>query len=303
MIDYAALEAVFAVVEEGSFDKAAARLRVSPSAVSHRVKSIEERVGTPLIVRGSPCVPTEAGQRICRHVERVHLLEAKLRADCPNLWGSERRLGSAKARVVINADSLSTWCMSAFSNFTDRTGCLLDLAIEDQDFALDWLTNGKTDAAVTATAKPATGCNVYALGSLRYHATASPDFVERYFPDGVSERAFHVAPSLTFNRKDSLQQKWSEMIFGKWIECPTHWIPSSNGFVDAALRGMGWGMNPEHLVAEHLNSGSLVELIPNRSIDTPLYWQINRISEELLSELTVDIQSAARDMLRKQQSE
>ena len=146
MIDYSGLEAVFAVIEEGSFDRAAGRLNVTPSAISHRVKGLEDRMGTALIVRGTPCLPTEAGRRVSRHIERVHLLEASLQEDYPGLAARQARPRPAKARVVVNADSLSTWCMEAFADFTDRTGCMLDLAMEDQDFALDWLTKGEADA-------------------------------------------------------------------------------------------------------------------------------------------------------------
>jgi LysR family transcriptional regulator, chromosome initiation inhibitor len=155
MIDYAGLNAVFAVLEEGSFEWAASHLRVTPSAISHRVKSIEERLGAVLVVRGASCVATPAGRRMYRHVERVHLLEADLQQSFPGLLSRAGNRRPAKARIVLNADSLSTWCMEAFANFSSRTGCLLDLAVEDQDFALDWLVNGETDAAVTATEAPA----------------------------------------------------------------------------------------------------------------------------------------------------
>ena len=287
------------MIEEGSFDRAAARLNVSPSAISHRVKTIEERVGTPLIVRGAPCTPTEAGRRMCRHLERVYLLEASLQEDYPGLKSGKNARRRAKARVVVNADSLSTWCMDAFSDFAQRTGCLIDLAIEDQDFALQWLTKGETDAAVTATGEPAVGCDVYPLGCLRYHATAGPDYFKKHFPDGITEQSFASAPSLTFDRKDSLQKRWSHENFGRVIEHPTHRIPSSTAFVEAALRGMGWGMNPEHLVADHLASGDLVELVPGRTIDTPLYWQIKRISGDLLAELTASVRRAGKRHLRE----
>lgn len=298
MIDYSGLEAVFAVIEEGSFDRAAGRLNVTPSAISHRVKGLEDRMGTALIVRGTPCLPTEAGRRVSRHIERVHLLEASLQEDYPGLAARQARPRPAKARVVVNADSLSTWCMEAFADFTDRTGCMLDLAMEDQDFALDWLTKGEADAAVTATESALAGCDVHRLGTLRYHATASPAFVRHHFPDGATEEAFAGAPSLTFNRKDALQRRWSCEIFGRHVEHPTHWVPSSTAFVDAALRGMGWGMNPEHLVADHLASGCLIELVPGRVIDTPLYWQINRISADLLKELTASVLRSAGRRLR-----
>lgn len=53
MLDYSALRAVAAVVRTGSFEKAAGLLNVSPSAVSQRVKQLEERLGVVLIVRGA----------------------------------------------------------------------------------------------------------------------------------------------------------------------------------------------------------------------------------------------------------
>ena len=59
MLDYALIDAVAAVLREGSFERAARALGVTPSAVSQRVKLIEERMGTALIVRGQPCTPTD----------------------------------------------------------------------------------------------------------------------------------------------------------------------------------------------------------------------------------------------------
>ena len=58
MLDYASLGALAAVVREGSFEKAAAALGVTPSAVSQRVKALEERVGSVLVGRSQPCLFT-----------------------------------------------------------------------------------------------------------------------------------------------------------------------------------------------------------------------------------------------------
>ena len=74
MLDYASLSAVAVVIREGSFEGAARALNVTPSAISQRVKQLEERVGGVLIVRGQPCTPTEMGRLICRHVEQVGML-------------------------------------------------------------------------------------------------------------------------------------------------------------------------------------------------------------------------------------
>ncbi|WP_176328162.1 LysR family transcriptional regulator, partial [Burkholderia vietnamiensis] len=58
MLDYPLLEALAAVIRHGSFERAARDLNVSPSAVSQRVKLLEERVGSVLVKRGQPCVAT-----------------------------------------------------------------------------------------------------------------------------------------------------------------------------------------------------------------------------------------------------
>ena len=58
MIDYPALRAVAAIIQTGSFEKAARVLNVTPSAISQRVKQLEDRLGLVLIVRGTPCTAT-----------------------------------------------------------------------------------------------------------------------------------------------------------------------------------------------------------------------------------------------------
>ena len=51
------LAAFAAVLEEGSFEAAARRLCVTPSAVSQRIKALEDRLGQVLLVRQPPCRP------------------------------------------------------------------------------------------------------------------------------------------------------------------------------------------------------------------------------------------------------
>lgn len=79
--------------------------------------------------------------------------------------------------------------------------------------------------------------------------------------------------------------------------CPTHWLPSTQAFVEASLRGMGWGMNPAPLVEDHLAGGRLVELLPDTPLDVPLFWQVNRLAADRLSGLTREIVSAAKRAL------
>ena len=98
--------------------------------------------------------------------------------------------------------------------------------------------------------------------------------------------------ALIFNSKDGLQDLWVRQHFGSNIALPCHLIPNAEAFVQATRLGMGWGMNPELMIAEDLRSGRLVPLHP-ASLDVRLYWQIARIMAPPLAPLTRAIRRAA----------
>jgi LysR family transcriptional regulator, chromosome initiation inhibitor len=302
MLDPALVAAVAAVVREGSFERAARALSVTPSAVSQRVRLIEERLGTVLIVRGAPCTATETGARLCRHAELVGMLEADLRRDLPLLATEPMADGGRPTlRVAVNADSLGTWFVDAMADFGQHESALLDVAVDDQDHTADWLLRGHVLAAVTSLAGPVQGCRSRKLGSLRYVAAASPAFVRRWFPQGLTAEALARAPSLLFNRKDRLQAQWVRRVLRpaagrgarREIDLPTHWLPATQAFIDAALAGVGWGMNPLPLAQPHLAAGRLVELVPGQPLDVPLYWQCARLPVPMLDRLTASVTRVA----------
>lgn len=297
MLDYSALRAVSAIVQTGSFEKAAGLLNVTPSAISQRVKQLEERLGVVLIVRGNPCTATERGEWLCRHMENVGMLEAELFSHLPSLADPTESEPRVTLHIATNADSLGTWFLTPMASFARRSPYLLNIAIDDQDHTAEWLRRGQVVAAVTSLEKPVQGCRRISLGALRYHATASPDFIARHFPQGVTAQTIGNAPALTFNQKDRLQSRWMRQVFGEDLSPPTHWLPSTQGFVDASLSGMGWGMNPTALVREHLDSGRLVDLIPETPLDVPLYWQMNRLAADRLVDLTREVTTAAKQHL------
>jgi len=82
MLDYSALVALATVIRVGSFERAARALHVTPSAVSQRVRLLEDRVGCALVIRDQPCRATETGRRLCQHVDQVQLLERTCTAAC-----------------------------------------------------------------------------------------------------------------------------------------------------------------------------------------------------------------------------
>tara|TARA_R110002096_G_scaffold22830_29_gene73234 strand:+ start:3345 stop:4223 length:879 start_codon:yes stop_codon:yes gene_type:complete len=289
MMDYTQLAALAAVHRRGSFDLAAAVLGVTPSAVSQRLKALEERMGVRLVRRGQPCQATPPGLRLIRHFEEVALLETALHGDLP-----APNAARATIRIAVNADSLETWVLPALAA---TRGFLFDLVIDDQDHSQDLLRNGEVAAAITGHGGAIQGCDCIALGALRYRATASPAFVAEWLPQGATRRALALAPALTFSDKDRLQRDWLRARLGSALPFPTHRLASSNGFVTAALLGLGWGMNPDLLAGRHLAAGALVEIAPDTPLDVPLFWQFARLTAPALAPLTRAIRAAAAQAL------
>ncbi len=286
MLDYPNLAALAAVHRRGSFDLAAAQLGLTPSAVSQRIKALEDRIGALLILRGQPCRATEMGLRLIQHHDEVMLLEAALPLPDPR---------PTTVRIAVNADSLATWVIPALAA---TEGLLFDIVIDDQDVSQEWLRRGEVAAAITSHPGPLQGCDTHPLGHLRYLATASPGFIARWLPEGPDRISMARAPALTFSDNDRLQTDWLAQNIGGGLAFPTHRIASSQGFVDAALAGLGWGMNPLPLVADLIAEGRLVALLPGAHLDVPLHWQLARRTAPALSGLTrALIRTAAGQLL------
>ncbi len=287
MLDRLQLKALEAVVEAGSFEGAAVRLGLTQSAVSQRIRALEDQLGASVIIRGQPSLATDIGARLVRHGQDVALIE---QATLREIGHRDETAGRPTVHIALNADSLATWVMPALAALPD---VLFDIVIDDQDHAAGWLRTGRVAAALSSRAEPVQGCDVFPLGALSYIATASPDFAATHFPSGLNEEALRTAPSLAFNAKDKLQVHFVEREIGKRVPLPVHRIASTQSFVEATRLGLGWGLNPKLLVDGWIADGSLVALSP-RPFATPLYWQVSRLVANPLRPLTDAMREAAR---------
>ena len=200
--------------------------------------------------------------------------------------------------VAVNADSLATWFMPALAALRESHDVCMDLHVEDQDHSSELLRQGRVLAAVSAEPVPVQGCRVRPLGRMRYLAVASPAFMRRFFPEGLSDAALARAPCNVFNQKDQLQARFLRRLSRRRLAPPQHRVPGTHGFIHAAVQGLGWGMNPDVLVAPLLDSGELVELAPGQSLDVALYWQHWSLEAQVLRALTTAVVSAAEGALR-----
>ena len=277
------LHTLVALVEEGTFEAAAQRLRLTASAVSQRVKAMEQAAGQVLIQRVNPVVPTAAGDIVLRHARQVQLLEGDV---ATALGAGLQPGGRTSLPLAVNADSLGTWFLDALAAVPADSGAVFDIYREDQEHTTSLLRSGTVMAAVTSTAEAVQGCSSVRLGSMRYRAVASPRFVDAWLGGTAGTAGLDTAPMVNFDRRDDLQHRFLRGIGGRATDVPRHHIPTTADFARAVVLGLGWGLLPEQQCLTELGDGRLVELAPGHPIDVVLYWQRWNIASRLLDQVT-----------------
>ncbi len=310
-IDSAALRTLAAVSRLGTFDAAAGALHVTPSAVSQRVKSLEQRVGRVLVLRSKPALPTPAGQVLLRLATQVELLEREALAeltggpedaeDAADAAGGDpdEDVPYAEVSLVVNADTLATWILPALTRVQDEHRVTFELLREDENHSTELLRQGQVMAAVTSDPRPVQGCRAVPLGRLRYLPVATRAYVERWLPDGPRPADLARAPMIAFDRKDTQQEDMLRRMTRRRLAPPTHYIPSSRDFDDAVRLGLGWGMVPAGWIQGDLDAGRLQPIAEGRHADVALYWQHWKLSSPLLEALTDAVHEAARRALTR----
>jgi LysR family transcriptional regulator (chromosome initiation inhibitor) len=287
-IDSQQLAAFAAVLELGSFDAAAERLHVTPSAISQRIKALEQRVGQVLVKREKPCVATAAGIPLVRLAAQTALLEFEALAEMSGAESMDR----TRIAIAVNADSMTTWFTSVFSSVIEHLpDMLFDIRIEDQDHSARLLREGVVMGAVTTERTPVPGCRVQSLGMMRYVPVATVGFVERYLPGGFTASAVAQAPSLAWNHADALQDMLVRKVFRRSIGRPTHFVPTAEGFAAAVRVGLGWGMYPEQIVDDDFVR------VCDAHLDVPLYWQCWKLDSVIVGRITDAVRSVAAPLL------
>ncbi|MFJ9738251.1 LysR family transcriptional regulator ArgP [Streptomyces sp. NPDC101166] len=287
---------LLAVVDEGTFDAAAAALHVTPSAVSQRVKALEQRTGRVLLLRTKPVRATESGEIVVRFARQLARLERDTRSELGLSGDGE----PTRVSIAVNADSLATWFLPALAKVPQEPPLAFELHREDETRTAELLRKGLVMAAVTSSPDAVAGCSVRALGRMRYIAAAQPDFVALHL-DGVPlAEGLARAPVVTLDRSDELQDTFVRRLRrGRGGAGPVrHAVPTSEGFVDAVAAGLGWGLVPEAQAGALLESGRLTPLAPGRFLDVPLYWQQWKLDSPALAAVAQAVTATAGDALR-----
>jgi LysR family transcriptional regulator, chromosome initiation inhibitor len=278
---------LLAIVTAGTFDAAAQRLHLTPSAVSQRVRALEVAVGRPVLRRVRPVDLSPAGEAVVRFARQLELLSAEL----SDQLEPDADAAAPRVTLVVNSDSLHTWALPGLVEAGEQVA--LTILREDQDYSLDLLRRGAAHGAVTGIARPVPGCTSRPLGVMRYRPVCTPAFATRWFADGVTSRSLSTAPVVVFDEKDDLQDRYLRRRHRTAAPPPRHYVPATHEFGRAIELGLGWGMMPD-LQLGRLPPGTLQPFSPSAHLDVPLYWQQWRLTSAALDRVAAAVAAAAK---------
>lgn len=279
------------VVEYGTFEAAADVLMISASAVSQRIKAMEQAAGRVLIKRSNPVVPTEPGTLVLRVARQSQYLHDELARE---LDGDR---SAQSVAIAVNSDSLATWLLDAVATLAREDRIYCDLRREGEYHSAALLRSGEVMAAVTSDPEPIAGCTVEELGVGRYYVVASAEFARHHFaqwPQMVTAEELANAPAIEFDHKDFGQKSGRELIArkfgleGELVYAPSVYVPSSPDFARAVEKGIGWGIVPHDQCADVAARGDLV-FLADAPVEVPLYWQRWKIKSSVMETVTARI--------------
>ena len=287
MLNSKQCDAFLAVAEMGSFDLAAERLCITASAVTLRIQSLEKTLGHLLIVRERPCRVTQAGQSLLHYLQHTRRLEQNLLQD---LTGQSTSSSFYRLNIATNDDSLTTWLLSTLQETLIREKIVLHLKVDDQTQTHHLLEAGLVNACISTEAIAMKGCLAEPLGTMTYRMVATPQFVQRWLPNGINRENLKVTPAVIYNDKDQIHTDIILKHYGLTSETyPHHYIPSANAFAEAIYIGLGFGMLPEYQIGSRLETLELIEILPQVRTEIMLYWHHWKRQSIALEKLTTTL--------------
>lgn len=292
--DYKLLKALDVVMSSQNFERAAEILCISQSAVSQRIKQLEEFVGHPVIIRGKPLSLTTVGKQIINHYKQVELLEREL---IPKVIPGQQ-LSAIKLSLAVNADSLAIWFLDALAPMIKFSNIELNLVISGETRTIEHLKSGEAFGAVSTNPRPIAGFKTEKLGQLKYVLVASPEFKKHYFANGVTSNALKNAPGANFDRFDLMHQQFIEKHFNlKPDSYPCHTVRSSEAFVNMAKNSLAYTLIPENQIKSELANGELINISPRKYQMDTLYWHSWVLEKGLFKKASQMIIAHARKTL------
>lgn len=250
------------VVDEGSIAKAADELGIAKSAVSRRLGQLEARLATRLIDRQpGTWVVTEAGQELYQRavpvLADVEDIEADFNQNATSLRGP--------LRVTIALEFGMTFLRPVLFDFL-RNHPEIELTVDLDDRVID-LERENYDLAIRVSSESSEISSQMRLGVTRHGLYASPLYVRT---QGTPKNPSDLKTCAILQYGSHRRSAWSFRFHGKTHRIEFKPVLSSRTgafLLDAAKNGLGIARLPEFVVAESLQNGGLVEVLPEAEFD------------------------------------
>ena len=254
------LLAFLAVARERSFTKAAAKLGVSQSALSHTIRGLEARLGLRLLTRTTRSVsPTEAGERLLRTVgQRFEEIEAELDA-----LSELRDKPAGTIRITAHEHAVNAVLWPALIKFLPHYP---DVKIEIiVDYGLTDIVAQRYDAGVRSGEQVAKDMIAVRIGpDMRMAVVGAPSyFVKRLLPKKPQDLTDHNCINLRLPTYGGLYA-WEFEKGGRELRVRVDGQLVFNGttqMLDAALAGLGLAYVPEDLAQPSIAAGRLKRVL------------------------------------------
>ena len=278
--------AAFAIVaKERRFTRAAAKLRVSPSALSQTIRNLEERLGLRLLTRTTRSVaPTEAGERLLRTVApRLEEIKTELAA-----LSELRDKPAGTVRITAGEHPAITVLQPALKRFLpDYPDIELEIII---DYGLTDIVADGFDAGVRMGEQVAKDMIAVPIGpQMRMAVVASPAYFERHpIPATPQDLTAHKCINIRLPTYGGVLS-WSLAKNGREVNVRGEGQLVFNSLsmrLSSALDGLGVAYMPEDQALPYLADGRLVRVLEDWCPYFPgyhLYYPSRRRSSPALA--------------------
>jgi DNA-binding transcriptional LysR family regulator len=270
-----ALGLVQAVAAQGSFAAAARELGLVPSAVTYRIRQIEDALDVLLFDRSSRQARlTPAGSELLSAGQQ-------LLQDIDTMANRVKRVATGwEAEFTVAVDtalSASTVMELAESFYALQPTTRLRLREEALAGTLEAVTTGRAELALGVVVEPGTtaGINSHELGDLLFVYVVAPHHPLVGIPEPIADDVLirHRVVAVS----DSALQRSMALTLGLLTGQDVLTVPTMRAKLDAQLRGLGGGFLPEPLARPYIESGRLVvreiQRAPRRTIRLSYAWR------------------------------
>ncbi len=272
-----ALRAFEAAARHGSFQRAAKELFVTPGAVAHQVKLLEERLGVPLFHRHAQGLSVTVGGR--RYAETVRGLLDSLAAATRQLQMESRR----EWVVTISATPSYTtrWLMPRLTGFQQRHKDV-EVRVQAQVPPADLLRE-QVDVSIRLGSGPYPGLLVDDLQQERVMAVASPAYLAVHPVHTVADLAHATLLHDVYEPLLPQQIDWRLWLAAAGAPLQTspsgHWFSHTYLSIEAALAGQGVALASGAMVDRALELGQLHSVLDGFAVQSPYQYRLLRLAE------------------------